>query len=109
MNQVYSRFISREEQRRIARVEIFDELEEWHLIQSHYAITVAVRESSPSTSSTSSSSSSSSSSSRSSSSSSSSYSPFCDMPFMALARDLGDCVDAGSADARGVGGEATHK
>ena len=93
MNQVYSRFISREEQRRVARVEIFDELEEWHLIQGHYAITVAVRESC--------------------SSSSSSSSSFCNMPFLALARELGECVEDGGGETVAVGSKVaeahTHK
>jgi len=33
-----------DEQRRVARLEIFDEFEEWHLFAAHYAITVAVKE-----------------------------------------------------------------
>lgn len=35
-------YLDREDLRRIERLEIFDEFEEWILIQQHYALTVAV-------------------------------------------------------------------
>eukprot|EP00946_MAST-07B_sp_MAST-7B-sp1_P004446 g4446.t1 len=43
MNDVYYNFLRKDEVKRIERLEIFDELEEWHLIQAHYSITVAVK------------------------------------------------------------------
>lgn len=46
MNDVYYNFIEKSEVSRIQRLEIFDELEEWHLIQGHYCISVAVNEAS---------------------------------------------------------------
>ena len=42
MNDVYYNFLAKDEVKRIERLEIFDELEEWHLIQAHYCMTVAV-------------------------------------------------------------------
>ncbi len=43
MNDVYSNFADKRELMRAEKLEIFDELEEWHMIQSHYAISVAYR------------------------------------------------------------------
>ena len=40
MNQVYDK-IGEEEKRRVSKLEIFDEFEEWNLMQSHYFIAVA--------------------------------------------------------------------
>ncbi|ESS31077.1 leucine carboxyl methyltransferase [Toxoplasma gondii VEG] len=42
MNTVYDKFLPREETQRVQRLELFDELEEWRLIQAHYSIAVAV-------------------------------------------------------------------
>ena len=42
MNDVYYNFLAEDEVKRIECLEIFDELEEWHLIQAHYCVTVAV-------------------------------------------------------------------
>eukprot|EP00026_Physarum_polycephalum_P010478 Phypoly_transcript_10642.p1 GENE.Phypoly_transcript_10642~~Phypoly_transcript_10642.p1 ORF type:complete len:332 (+),score=42.42 Phypoly_transcript_10642:214-1209(+) len=44
MNNVYDFFLPKTEVVRIARVEIFDEVEEWKLIQGHYCITIAFRD-----------------------------------------------------------------
>ena len=44
MNDVYYRLLPRAEVARIERLEIFDELEEWHLMSAHYSITVACNE-----------------------------------------------------------------
>lgn len=38
---MYSKFLDPSEIRRISRIEMFDEFEEWHLIQAHYCIVVA--------------------------------------------------------------------
>ena len=43
MNDVYYNFLHKDEVKRIEKLEIFDELEEWHLIQGHYCITVAIK------------------------------------------------------------------
>ena len=44
MNQVYYEYLDAKDVSRIQRLELFDELEEWHLIQGHYSIVVAVNE-----------------------------------------------------------------
>ena len=43
MLQAYANMISGDEKKRIAALEIFDEIEEWELIMSHYALTVAAK------------------------------------------------------------------
>lgn len=48
MNDVYYKFLPRAEVARVERLEMFDELEEWHLMQAHYVIAVAVRDASAS-------------------------------------------------------------
>lgn len=40
---VYDNYISLEERRRISRLEIFDEVEEWQMLMSHYSLTVAIK------------------------------------------------------------------
>ena len=45
MNQVYYNYLDAKDVSRIQRLELFDELEEWHLIQGHYSIAVAINES----------------------------------------------------------------
>ncbi|KAL4448570.1 hypothetical protein ABPG75_005789 [Micractinium tetrahymenae] len=45
MDHVYSRCIDPADRRRIERLEIFDEFEEWHLIQQHYCIAVGIKDS----------------------------------------------------------------
>lgn len=42
MLSVYDNYISIEERRRIARLEIFDEIEEWQMLMSHYSLTIAI-------------------------------------------------------------------
>uniref|UniRef100_A0A0G4GPT2 [phosphatase 2A protein]-leucine-carboxy methyltransferase n=1 Tax=Chromera velia CCMP2878 TaxID=1169474 RepID=A0A0G4GPT2_9ALVE len=42
MNDVYDKMIDQSDVMRIQRLELFDEIEEWRLIQSHYFIAVAV-------------------------------------------------------------------
>lgn len=41
MNTVYTRVLDRKDVARVARVELFDEFEEWHLFGAHYCITMA--------------------------------------------------------------------
>merc|ERR1712019_77606 len=43
MNLIYSKFLDQEDVERIQRLELMDEFEEWHLIQSHYFVLVATR------------------------------------------------------------------
>ena len=43
MLSVYEDYISIEEKHRIARLEIFDEIEEWQMLMSHYTLSVAVK------------------------------------------------------------------
>jgi len=45
MLRVYSRFIDAQERRRIERLELFDEFEEWHMMQEHYCVVCAVNDS----------------------------------------------------------------
>jgi len=47
MNTVYSTLLDKSDLARIHKLEIFDEYEEWFLIESHYCIVVAVSESQP--------------------------------------------------------------
>ncbi|XP_031397661.1 leucine carboxyl methyltransferase 1 homolog [Punica granatum] len=42
MLKVYSSFIEAQERRRIERLEIFDEFEEWHMMQEHYCVAYAI-------------------------------------------------------------------
>jgi tRNA wybutosine-synthesizing protein 4 len=44
MNQVYYQYLDPKDVSRIQRLELFDELEEWHLIQGHYSIAVAIND-----------------------------------------------------------------
>ena len=44
MNDVYYRLLPRDAVAAAERLELFDELEEWHLMSAHYSITVAVNE-----------------------------------------------------------------
>jgi O-methyltransferase involved in polyketide biosynthesis len=44
MNQVYCEFLPPKDVERVQRLELFDELEEWHLIQGHYSITIAIND-----------------------------------------------------------------
>jgi len=44
MNDVYYNFIDDADRARAEKLELFDELEEWHLIQGHYCLAVAVNE-----------------------------------------------------------------
>ena len=39
---MFDRYIAPEELKRIAKLEIFDELEEWRMLMDHYSFTVAV-------------------------------------------------------------------
>eukprot|EP01049_Picozoa_sp_SAG25_P004706 SAG25_NODE_303_length_10153_cov_13.304356_3_plen_77_part_00 len=41
MDEVYEKVINGEAKRRIARLEMFDEFEEWHMIMQHYCIVCA--------------------------------------------------------------------
>ncbi|CBZ54704.1 Leucine carboxyl methyltransferase, related [Neospora caninum Liverpool] len=44
MNTIYDKFLPPQERQRVQQLELFDELEEWRLIQAHYSIAVAVRD-----------------------------------------------------------------
>jgi len=44
MNQIHTFLLNPAENQRNSRLEIFDELEEWYLIQSHYCIVVATQD-----------------------------------------------------------------
>jgi len=45
MNAIFNKLLDPTENQRITRVEIFDEFEEWYLIQSHYCIVLALYDS----------------------------------------------------------------
>ena len=42
MNEVYGGMLDRSEVARVEKLELFDELEEWHLINAHYSVAIAV-------------------------------------------------------------------
>ncbi|KAK9274148.1 hypothetical protein L1049_018962 [Liquidambar formosana] len=44
MLRVYSNFIEAQERRRIERLELFDEFEEWHMMQEHYCVAYAIND-----------------------------------------------------------------
>ncbi|XP_062073202.1 leucine carboxyl methyltransferase 1 homolog isoform X2 [Humulus lupulus] len=44
MLKVYSNFIEAQERRRIERLELFDEFEEWHMMQEHYCVAYAIND-----------------------------------------------------------------
>jgi hypothetical protein len=44
MNDVYYRLLPQNEVARIERLELFDEVEEWHLMSAHYCIAIAVND-----------------------------------------------------------------
>ncbi|CAA0813556.1 Leucine carboxyl methyltransferase [Striga hermonthica] len=44
MLKVYRTFIEAEERRRIERLELFDEFEEWYMMQEHYCVTCAIND-----------------------------------------------------------------
>ncbi|GMH42170.1 hypothetical protein BSKO_10089 [Bryopsis sp. KO-2023] len=44
MDTIYSKYLDPKEQARICRIEIFDEFEEWHMIQEHYSVTVGIND-----------------------------------------------------------------
>lgn len=44
MLRVYSDFIDAHERRRIERLELFDEFEEWHMMQEHYCVAYAIKD-----------------------------------------------------------------
>ncbi|KAL2892549.1 Leucine carboxyl methyltransferase 1-like protein [Bienertia sinuspersici] len=44
MERVYSEFIDSQERRRIERLELFDEFEEWHMMQEHYCVAYAIND-----------------------------------------------------------------
>jgi len=43
MNNIYTQLLDTNENQRISRLEIFDEFEEWYLIQAHYCIILATQ------------------------------------------------------------------
>jgi tRNA wybutosine-synthesizing protein 4 len=44
MDTVYRSHLDPGDKARIERLEIFDEFEEWHMIQEHYAITIGIND-----------------------------------------------------------------
>ncbi|XP_048447768.1 leucine carboxyl methyltransferase 1 homolog [Pyrus x bretschneideri] len=44
MLKVYSDFVEAQERRRIERLELFDEFEEWHMMQEHYCVAYAIND-----------------------------------------------------------------
>lgn len=44
MLKVYRTFIESQERRRIERLELFDEFEEWHMMQEHYCVVYAIND-----------------------------------------------------------------
>ncbi|WOH14421.1 hypothetical protein DCAR_0933940 [Daucus carota subsp. sativus] len=44
MLKVYRSFIEAQEKRRIERLELFDEFEEWHMMQEHYCVAYAIND-----------------------------------------------------------------
>lgn len=44
MNDIYKHFLNPSELARIEKLELFDEFEEWHMIQGHYCINMAANE-----------------------------------------------------------------
>jgi len=44
MNNITTKLIDPKELQRVSRIELFDEFEEWNLIQAHYCVIVAVQE-----------------------------------------------------------------
>ncbi|XP_077236833.1 leucine carboxyl methyltransferase [Tasmannia lanceolata] len=44
MLKIYSNFIETQERRRIERLELFDEFEEWHMMQEHYCVLYAIND-----------------------------------------------------------------
>uniref|UniRef100_A0A7S1SVC4 Leucine carboxyl methyltransferase 1 homolog n=1 Tax=Tetraselmis chuii TaxID=63592 RepID=A0A7S1SVC4_9CHLO len=44
MDHIYRDFLDKSDLRRIERLEIFDEFEEWHMIQEHYCITYGIND-----------------------------------------------------------------
>ncbi|XP_020576332.1 tRNA wybutosine-synthesizing protein 4 isoform X2 [Phalaenopsis equestris] len=44
MLRIYNEFIEAEEKRRIERLELFDEFEEWYMMQEHYCVAYAVND-----------------------------------------------------------------
>lgn len=44
MDTVYRQHLEPWDKARIERLEIFDEFEEWHMIQEHYAITIGIND-----------------------------------------------------------------
>lgn len=44
MLRIYTNFIDPKERRRIERLELFDEFEEWHMMQEHYCVAYAIND-----------------------------------------------------------------
>uniref|UniRef100_A0A6B2LBH7 Leucine carboxyl methyltransferase 1 n=1 Tax=Arcella intermedia TaxID=1963864 RepID=A0A6B2LBH7_9EUKA len=44
MNEIFTHLLDQKENQRVSRLEIFDEFEEWYLIQAHYCIILAIQE-----------------------------------------------------------------
>lgn len=44
MLKIYNEFIEAQERRRIERLELFDEFEEWYMMQEHYCVAYAVND-----------------------------------------------------------------
>jgi tRNA wybutosine-synthesizing protein 4 len=44
MLRIYNDFIDSQERRRIERLELFDEFEEWHMMQEHYCVAYGIND-----------------------------------------------------------------
>ena len=44
MLRIYNDFIDAQERRRIERLELFDEFEEWYMMQEHYCVAIAIND-----------------------------------------------------------------
>jgi len=44
MLKIYNDFIDSQERRRIERLELFDEFEEWHMMQEHYCVAYGIND-----------------------------------------------------------------
>jgi len=44
MNQIFNSLLNPSESQRISKVEIFDEFEEWTIMQGHYCIVLATKD-----------------------------------------------------------------
>eukprot|EP00898_Chlorokybus_atmophyticus_P004524 jgi/Chlat1/5072/Chrsp33S05001 len=44
MDEIYTHHLDQDDRRRVERLELFDEFEEWHIIQQHYCMAIGVKD-----------------------------------------------------------------